>query len=100
MFLLRLSTKTRLALALLLSIWALSLGCGREPGPPREAKVVRVIDGDTAVLEGGAKVRFLGIDAPEMERDGSPAEHLAHESKAFVAQLIQGKTVRLEYDRE
>jgi endonuclease YncB( thermonuclease family) len=34
--------------------------------------VVRVIDGDTAVLEGGARVRFLGMDAPEMERDGRP----------------------------
>ncbi len=62
--------------------------------------MVRVIDGDTVVLEGGARVRFLGIDAPEMERDGSPAEYLAHQSKDFVADLIQGKTVRLEYDRE
>ncbi len=93
------SIKFRFILVFFL-IWTLLPGCGREPGPPQEAKVVRVIDGDTAVLEGGARVRFLGIDAPEMERDGSPAEHLAHESKAYVAQMIQGKTVRLEYDRE
>ena len=59
-----------------------------------------VIDGDTAVLEGGAHVRFLGIDAPEMERDGQPAQFMAHKSKAYVAGLIQGKLVRLEYDRE
>jgi micrococcal nuclease len=62
--------------------------------------VVRVIDGDTAVLEGGSRVRFLGMDAPEMERDARPAEFLAHESKDYVTGLIQGKTVRLEYDRE
>ncbi|MFI5355115.1 MAG: thermonuclease family protein [Desulfobaccales bacterium] len=74
--------------------------CGQPPGPPREAKVDRVIDGDTAVLEGGARVRFLGIDAPEMEGDGRPAEPLAHQSKDYVVELIQGKTVRLEYDRE
>lgn len=84
-------------LALLLALWP---GCGQPAGPPRQAKVTHVIDGDTAVLEGGAKVRFLGIDAPEMERDGRPAEFLAHQSKAYVAGLIQGKTVRLEYDRE
>ena len=62
--------------------------------------MARVIDGDTAVLEGGARVRFLGIDAPEMERDGHPADFLAHQSKDYVVELIQGKTVRLEYDRE
>jgi len=93
--------KISLSLAFLTLLLALLPGCGREPpGPPREAKVSRVIDGDTAVLEGGARVRFLGIDAPEMERDGRPAEYLAHQSKDFVADLIQGKTVRLEYDRE
>jgi micrococcal nuclease len=90
-----------LGLALLALVLALSPGCSREPtGPPREAKVSRVVDGDTVVLEGGASVRFLGMDAPEMERDGRPAEYLAHQSKDFVADLIQGKTVRLEYDRE
>ena len=93
--------KVSLGLVLLALVLALSPGCGREPtGPPREAKVSRVVDGDTAVLEGGARVRFLGIDAPELERDGRPAEYLAHQSKDFVADLIQGKTVRLEYDRE
>lgn len=74
-------------------------GCGQTAGPPQEARVTRVIDGDTAVIEGGVRVRFLGIDAPEMEKDGRPAEFLAHESKAYVAGLIQGKIVRLEYDR-
>jgi micrococcal nuclease len=97
---LRQSIKFRLALLLLAWLVALLPACGQAPGPPREAKVTRVIDGDTAVLEGGARVRFLGIDAPEMERDGRPADFLAHQSKDYVAGLIQGKMVRLEYDRE
>ena len=92
--------KSSLVFALLALLLGLLPGCGAEPGPPREAKVVRVIDGDTVVLEGGARVRFLGIDAPELEREGQPAEFLAHQSKDYVAGLIQGKTVRLEYDRE
>jgi micrococcal nuclease len=98
---LRQSIEFRLILGLLAFLLALPAGCGREPdGPPREARVVKVTDGDTVVLEGGAKVRFLGVDAPEMERDGRPAEFMAHKSKDYVAGLIQGKTVRLEYDRE
>jgi len=90
-------------LALVVLVWLAALlpACERAPeGPPREALVTHVIDGDTAVLAGGAKVRFLGIDAPEMEKDGRPADFLAHQSKAYVARLIEGKTVRLEYDRE
>ena len=95
------SGKFRFILGLLVWLAVLLPGCGREPaGPPREAKVTRVIDGDTAELAGGAKVRFLGIDAPEMERDGRLAEFMAHQSKDYVVGLIQGKTVRLEYDRE
>lgn len=88
------------SLALLVLLLALLPGCGQAAGPPSEARVRYVIDGDTAVLEGGAHVRFLGIDAPEMERDGQPAQFMAHKSKAYVAGLIQGKLVRLEYDRE
>ena len=61
--------------------------------------MVQVVDGDTVVLAGGAKVRVLGIDAPEMERDGRPADFLAHKAKAALAQLTQGQKVRLEYDQ-
>lgn len=75
-------------------------GCGVEQkGPPQEALVSQVIDGDTLVLEGGVPVRLLGLDAPEMERDGRPAEFLAHKSKAFLTDLTRGQRLRLEYDR-
>ena len=56
-----------------------------------------MIDGDTLILAGGRRVRLLGIDAPEMERDGRPAQFLAHKAKAYLAQLTRGKKVRLEY---
>ncbi len=62
--------------------------------------MARVIDGDTLVLEGGLAVRVLGIDAPEMEKPGQPAQFLAHKSKAALSELTQGKTLRLEYDRQ
>ena len=61
--------------------------------------MVQVVDGDTVVLAGGAKVRALGLDAPEMERDGRPADFLAHQAKAILTELTLNRTISLEYDR-
>lgn len=72
---------------------------GQVPGLVQEAVVAHVVDGDTVVLANGQKVRLLGIDAPEMEREGKPADFLAHKAKKFLTELVQGKRVRLEYDR-
>jgi micrococcal nuclease len=74
-------------------------GCSVEPqAPPREGQVSRVIDGDTLTLESGARVRLLGIDAPELEKEGRPADFLAHKAKAVLTDLTRGQKVRLEYD--
>lgn len=59
---------------------------------PKEAKVKRVIDGDTIELESGAIVRYVGINAPD---NGQPFEE---ESTDFNKKLIEGKKVKLEYD--
>jgi micrococcal nuclease len=67
--------------------------------PPQAARVVQVVDGDTLVLAGGIKVRVLGIDAPEMEKNGRPADFLAHKAKAALAELTLNRTVSLSYDR-
>jgi micrococcal nuclease len=61
--------------------------------------VIQVVDGDTVILAGGAKVRILGIDAPELERDGQPADFLAHKAKATLSDLTLNRQVALEYDR-
>ena len=50
-------------------------------------------------MAGGIKVRVLGIDAPEMEKDGRPAEFFAHQAKAALAELTLDRTVDLSYDR-
>ncbi|MCL1995467.1 MAG: thermonuclease family protein [Defluviitaleaceae bacterium] len=52
-----------------------------------QAVVERVIDGDTIVLVGGERVRFIGIDAPEIGEPG------ADEATLFVRQLIDGQTI-------
>ena len=61
--------------------------------------MVHVADGDTVTLNTGQRVRLLGIDAPEMEKEGHPADFLAHKAKKVLADLVQGKRVRLGYDK-
>jgi micrococcal nuclease len=65
----------------------------------QEAVVAHVGDGDTLTLDNGQKVRLLGIDAPELEKEGKPADFLAHKAKKHLTELVQGKRVRLEYDK-
>lgn len=67
--------------------------------PVTEALVAEVVDGDTVILGNGQKVRLLGIDAPELEREGQPADFLAHKAKLVLTSLAQGQPVRLEYDQ-
>ncbi len=94
--------KGGISLALFLGFILTTCGYAAEaqgPGPVQEAVVAHVVDGDTVTLDTGQRVRLLGIDAPEMEKEGQPADFLAHKSKQVLADLAQGKRVRLEYDR-
>lgn len=59
---------------------------------PKRAKVKRVVDGDTVVLENGSIVRYVGITSPE---NNEPFEK---ESTDENKKLVEGKTVSLEYD--
>lgn len=56
--------------------------------------VSRIIDGDTVELENEERVRLIGIDTPEL----SASDCYSTESKDYLADLIEGKTVRLEGD--
>lgn len=63
-------------------------------------QVAKVLDGDTIVLKGGARVRLLGINAPEIEsrhRDGEPGGIAA---KEWLQKKLQGRSVYLEYGQE
>ena len=65
------------------------VGCATTP---ETAKVVKVIDGDTIVIEGRYHVRYIGIDTPEM------GEPYYEEAKQANEGLVGGKVVRLERD--
>jgi len=88
----------------------------QEPGGHEEATVVRVVDGDTVVVEihrradgpgaGVAQlgqehpVRLIGIDTPESVKPGTPVECFAREASSAAKALLDGKTVRLVKDVE
>ncbi len=63
-------------------------------------RVVFVYDGDTVLLKNGAKVRYLGINTPEIDYEGDKSEFMAHTAKDFNQKLVKGALVRLEYDVE
>jgi micrococcal nuclease len=61
-------------------------------------KVVRVVDGDTFEIEGGIKVRLIGMDTPEMKNKNKTIDCFAQEAKDKLTSLISGKDVVLVKD--
>lgn len=97
-------------------LWlVLSIACLDAPDAPeieayrgcadsRVARVACVVDGDTLDLGGCGsfsqeRVRLLGIDAPELGRDGSPTECYGDEATAALRSLVDRRDVVLEFDR-
>ena len=86
----------RKILTLVLLVTALA-GLSFTPSPIERAKTV--YDGDTILLRNGFKVRYLGIDAPEMGYDsGRRPEFMAPEARDLNLLLVGNKRVRLEFD--
>lgn len=75
-------------------------GCTPQTGPPDHGWVAQVRDGDTIVLTDGRKVRYLGIDTPELSSTDPRELGLARQAREVNAQLVQGVQLRLEYDLE
>ena len=76
-----------------------------EPPPPDALapgvyRVKRVVDGDTFQLANGARVRMLGVDTPETVKPNTPVEPWGPEASARTKALIEGRDVRLEFDKE
>lgn len=73
--------------------------------------VRRVIDGDTIILSAGpelrapdnqalddTRVRLIGVDTPEIGRNGDSSDCFAEEALDFTQALVGGRLVELEYD--
>lgn len=62
--------------------------------------VARVIDGDTFVLTDSQRVRMLGVDTPELQRSGKPAEPFSDSAYHYTKSLIEGKIIKLTFDEK
>jgi len=65
---------------------------------PTSAKVTYVFDGDTIELSGGARVRYIGMNAPEIAHPKSRAQCFGKEAADENKKLVLGKTVTLVSD--
>ena len=83
---------SRIWLSVVVLFLCLVIGCS---APPETAKVTQVIDGDTINIEGGYRVRYIGIDTPEIH---PVLEAYGLEAWQVNRQLVEGKEVRLERD--
>ena len=67
------------------------------------AQVVRVIDGDTIEVSIGGQdedVRYIGVDTPETVKPDTPVQCYGPQASAENHRLVDGRTVRLVFDRE
>ena len=65
-----------------------------------KAKVIYVLDGDTIEIEGGKKIRLIGVDTPELNIRENTPDCFATESAKITKQLLENQTVELEKDKE
>jgi micrococcal nuclease len=69
------------------------------PAPASEwARVRWVEDGDTIVLEDGRRVRYIGINAPEVAHEDRRAEPFGNAAKAFNKQRVDSRQIKLAFD--
>ena len=98
--------KTRKALYLLFLLLVLGIYNflkNTDAGPDsKEVTVIEVLDGDTVIIDDAkhSRVRYLDIDTPEIPLQNSPGDPMALEAWDFNSGLVEGKKVRLEFDRQ
>lgn len=67
-----------------------------------EYEVLKVVDGDTVILndDSNTHLRFIGINSPEILTSESPGEPFSSSAKKLNEKLLQGKKIKLEFDKE
>jgi micrococcal nuclease len=59
-----------------------------------------VNDGDTIVLADGRNVRYIGINAPEIDHGSQKAEPYGYKAKNYNKKMVLSTVIRLEIDKE
>lgn len=80
-------------------------------GVTRNARVLRVVDGDTIIVRsvseaGGEavgkprRVRYIGVDTPESVKPDAPVECFGKEAATANRKLVEGEYIELVSDKE
>lgn len=69
------------------------------PVPTGFERVAHVADGDTITLESGEKVRYIGIDTPELHETAGKSTCYGQQAKAANEALVLGAAVKLVPDK-
>jgi len=59
-----------------------------------------VNDGDTIVLANGKRVRYIGINTPEIDHANQRSQPFGYAAKTFNKQMVLNRKIRLEFDQE
>jgi len=91
--------------ALTLYLFSATASASNNCAPDRidaSVQVVYVYDGDTVRLSNGDRVRLVGINTPEMARDGHPAQAYSVEARNKLRQILlkNNNTLTLRYGVE
>lgn len=85
---------------LLLFLLFLFLSCQKSAQTSKESllkvKVIKVIDGDTVILENGEKLRYAGIDTPEIHTSTNTPQPFAISAFELNKKLTEGKILYFE----
>ncbi len=74
------------------------LGATPNPENTDEVLVTTIIDGDTIEIEGGQRIRYIGIDTPETVDPRTTVQCFGKNASAKNRELVEGKRVKLEKD--
>lgn len=70
------------------------------PAQAETVQVRHVLDGDTFILADGRHVRLIGVNTPELGKDGVPDQPLAERARNRLSRLVKGQRVSLSYEHE
>ena len=85
---------------LAIALWLCLLSACTPSGSADWAAVKHVNDGDTILLSDGRRVRYIGIDTPEIDHESRRAEAFGYEARDANRRLVAARKIRLVIDQE
>jgi endonuclease YncB( thermonuclease family) len=80
-----------------LTLALVAVACSSRGETAKWVHIRWVIDGDTVILDDGRRIRYLGINAPEINHKNQQGQPYAFVAKRFNRKLVTGRRIRLEF---